>query len=435
MTSQDDSQQNRSKTPVVHRAQWVVAGFTQGRHGLHHGLLEDGAVVIADGLIRAVGHHREIIRDYGQYPTRQHEGRVLAPALINAHCHLELSYMENTNQQRFRANYLGDQTEWIRDLLTARDAFFQETPDAEAALQKHARKTLQSLASDGVAFVGDVGNSMNSRFIGENQDVNVTFLLEILGFTRESEAKSLARLNAIASEPSLQLSCTPHAPYSTTPALIRAIKQQAARLDRIISIHVAESIHEVEFLQNGRGPFREFLVERGAWDDSFAIPGKGPVQYLDDLGVLDEKTLCVHGVHLAEEEIELLAQRNAKVCLCPGSNRFLDVGKAPVTEFLEHGILPALGTDSMASNEVLSMWREMRLLREDHPGLAPEAVLAMATLGGAAAWGMDAALGALAPGRQALMLAIDCADNILSAGQVFEYLTAADKSPKIEWVV
>jgi len=133
-------------------------------------------------------------------------------------------------------------------------------------------------------------------------------------------------------------------------------------------------------------------------------------------------------------EIELLAKRNASVCLCPGSNRFLEMGKAPVTEFLAHGILPALGTDSLASNEILNIWREMRLLREDHPGLAPESVFAMATMGGAAAWGVDAELGSLAAGRKPLILAVNCPDKMYSARQVFEYLTTVDESVEIEWL-
>ena len=83
------------------------------------------------------------------------------------------------------------------------------------------------------------------------------------------------------------------------------------------------------------------------------------MEYLDSLGVLDSNTLCVHAVHVSKAEIVTLAEKKVRVCLCPGSNRFLGVGKAPVTEFLAHGILPALGTDSRASNTRLSMWREM----------------------------------------------------------------------------
>jgi len=133
-------------------------------------------------------------------------------------------------------------------------------------------------------------------------------------------------------------------------------------------------------------------------------------------------------------DINILAKNKARVCLCPGSNRFLGVGKAPVKQFLDHGILPALGTDSRASNKTLNMWREMRLLREDHPGLEPKSVFAMATRGGAEAWGITTDTGSLEPGKQAQLLAVNMNDKILSPAGVFEYLTTAGEYSQIEWL-
>ena len=148
---------------------------------------------------------------------------------------------------------------------------------------------------------------------------------------------------------------------------------------------------------------RKFLEERGFWDGSLQAMGNagGSVKYLHKLGLLDSKTVCVHCVHVSKEEIGLLAGTGAKVCLCPGSNRYLGVGKAPVTSFLEHGILPALGTDSLTSNPELSLWREMRLLAEDHPTLHPADILRMATLGGATALGLEKQFGSLEVGKKA----------------------------------
>ena len=120
--------------------------------------------------------------------------------------------------------------------------------------------------------------------------------------------------------------------------------------------------------------------------------------------------------------------------MCPGSNRFLGVGKAPVTEFLAHGILPALGTDSRASNTVLSMWREMSLLREDHPGLEPEIVFGMATRGGADAWGVAGDIGTLEPGKRALVLKIGSM-GMASGDEVFEFMTTVGESVQVEWLV
>ena len=420
---------------MIHRGPWVITGITCEARGASCGILQDGALLVAGGFIQAVGKYRNIAKEYGQYHTFEHEGRVLVPALVNGHCHLELSYLDLANKIDGQSRNKGDPTTWIRNLLAAREKLSQNSIDAEKMMLSHARQTLHRMSAEGVAFVGDVGNSLAGRVIGDDSSTRVCFLLELLGLTKESEAKAIARLEKITADESLDIGCTAHAPYSTTPALIQAIKKQADRKGNIFSIHVAESEQEIEFLQSGTGVFREFLRERGAWDGSFTIPGKRSVQYLENLGVINNKTLCVHGVYMDHAEIEILAKKKAKVCLCPGSNRYLGSGKAPVTEYLAHGILPALGTDSRASNEVLSIWREMRLLREDHPGLLPESVFSMATLGGAEAWGLASEMGSLAPGKRALVLAVGCTENLDEDRDVFEYLTTAGETVQAEWLV
>jgi cytosine/adenosine deaminase-related metal-dependent hydrolase len=420
--------------PMIHHAPWVVADVSSEIYENTRNIIEDGAVFVSDGFIKATGKFKDIIKEFGGYPVQEHECRVLAPALINSHCHLELSHLDLAESVRDQSTYNADPALWIRDLLKARDNFSQNTIDAEKQILSNGSQVLREMAAEGVGFVGDIGNSLASRVIGQGQNAKVCFLLELLGLTKESEAQSLIRLEEVFSDDSLNISCTAHAPYSTTPVLIQATKNNADRKGHIFPIHAAESRQEVEFLQTGIGSFLDFLQERGAWDKTFKVPGTGSVHYLDSLGVLNDKTLCVHVVHVDHEEIEVLASRKAKICLCPGSNRFLGVGKAPVTEFLAHGILPALGTDSKASNPVLSIWREMRFLREDHPGLSPETVFSMATRGGAEAWGIDHQLGTLEPGKQARILKVNCQPNMNSSEDILEYMTTAGESVQVDWV-
>jgi cytosine/adenosine deaminase-related metal-dependent hydrolase len=434
MTNQEQFHQLKSSQPVIHRGRWLLTGSTF-KGGITAGMvLEDGALLVADGVIQEVGKYSNLSREFGQYPTRDHEGRVLAPALINGHCHLELSFLDLAGRERGQKNRNGDFTAWIRALLAAKEKMLQEPAISAEIILNRARETLQQMHNHGVAFVGDVGNSQASRAIGAGQNTRVCFLLELLGLTKDSETKTLTRLEHLAGDGSLNIGFAAHAPYSTSPTLIRTIKEQADKRGYIFSIHVAESAQEVEFLRSGTGSFKNFLLERDAWDGTFSIPAQGSVQYLENLGVIDHKTLCVHGVHVNRSEIEILAQKGAKVCLCPGSNRYLGVGKAPVTEFLVHGILPALGTDSSASNRKLHMWREMRLLREDHPDLAPESVFAMATRGGAEAWGVVGEIGSLAPGKQAYILAIGDDGKVQTSSDVFEHLTTVGESVQTYWL-
>ncbi len=117
-----------------------------------------------------------------------------------------------------------------------------------------------------------------------------------------------------------------------------------------------------------------------------------------------------------------MAGEGVKVCLCPGSNQFLQTGKAPVQDYLDQGLLPSLGTDSLASNPELSLWREMRLLAEAHPTVLPTEIFRMATQGGAEALGLEHRLGTLEPGKEADLLAVPIADNLKNAEQIFHFL-------------
>ena len=160
----------------------------------------------------------------------------------------------------------------------------------------------------------------------------------------------------------------------------------------------------MEFLQTGSGCFRKFLEMRNSWDGMFTFDKKdfsGTIDYFDHLEILDSRTLLVHCVHVSDSEITLIGDRGAHICLCPGSNRFLGVGTPPVERMIELGLLPCLGTDSLASNSSIDIWREMQVMADMHPNLDNSTILAMATLGGATALGYENKFGSLAVGKDA----------------------------------
>ena len=110
----------------------------------------------------------------------------------------------------------------------------------------------------------------------------------------------------------------------------------------------------------------------------------------------------------------------------------MGVGKAPVAKFLEKGLLPALGTDSLASNTMLNLWREMQLLHEDHPALSPEDIFRMATINGAAALEVEGEFGSLAPGKSSAFLAVRNKDA--QRDNIYEFLASVGKDVQLEWV-
>lgn len=398
---------------VCHRAPWLVTAVAG-----EAAPVADGAVAVADGRIVAVGRFADC-RALASTVV-EHDGSVLTPALVNAHAHLELSHLAELGRGEPAQ---GDMPGWIYELLTRREAMAISQEGMLAA----AREALADLTASGCGLVGDIGNDPASAEIGGNTRTEVLFFLELLGLSRAGEAHGLAFLETLADA----VAASPHGPYSVAPKLLRKAKERARRLGQRVSIHVAESVDESRFLADGGGNFPPFFEKRGVWDGSFKPPGCSPVVYLDRLGLLDAKTLCVHCVQVSGDDIALLAERQSGVCLCPGSNRFLGVGRAPAPALLAAGILPGIGTDSLASNPLLSLWREMRILMEDHPALDPATVFAMATRGGARALGRDADYGSLAVGKKASLLAV-AYDG--SGEDLFGFLVSVGNDAAVTWL-
>jgi aminodeoxyfutalosine deaminase len=399
-------------------APWVVSVSSP--------VIINGAVAIGDGRILAVGEASTLTGQFAEARVENCQG-VLLPGLVNAHIHLELSAYripQPTGDQSF--------CDWIRALLKLRQTGEISAPETVRA----AQQMLEQQHRAGTVLLLDIGNTVPaSPAIPQTAAMHSTFLLELLGPDAKAEEQVLARIGSLPDS----VLATAHAPYSSTAGIMTVLKKRADRLGHIFSLHVAESVDEVVLLRTGQGCFRGFLEERGAWDGRFPRPGKntqGVVDYLAGLGLVDANLLCVHCVQMSEEEVRLLAARGCRICLCPGSNRFLGVGVAPLERMLDHGLLPAIGTDSMASNEALDLWREMRILREDHPGVSPARILTMATLGGAQALGRGQDLGALSPGRMASLLNVNspALQGAEDAEQLLDILTAGGQPEELNWI-
>lgn len=374
----------------LHRANYVLP---MNPDPAHPAVIVDGAVLTGNGRIVAVAPYIEL-KD-STATLVEHEGRALMPPLVNCHTHLELSYLARLARED-SLTAAGGFPGWVKRLLPER-----AKPVDPEEVRMAAWQGLAQLYAGGCRAVADIGNDPASRKLGENFKLRLFFFQEFLGLSAAFTNANLAVVAALAEE----LTCTAHAPYSTSPELIKLLKTRAAKSGHLFPIHLAETAAETEFLASGIGEFLELLAPLGSTDGSFTPPGGSPVAYLDRLGVLDERTLAVHCTQVGVEDIAILAARRVPVCLCPGSNRFLGVGVAPAAALFKAGIKLVLGTDSLASNPRLDMWAEMQQLAEEHPGLPPLAILAMAGRNGAEVLGLSKEIGALTPGASASFLA------------------------------
>ncbi len=393
---------------TIHRAPWLLP--------ISRPPIADGGLAVRAGRILDIGGFKQVVRSHPGAEIIDHPDAVLMPGLINAHTHLELSHLAHLSQEPSPTSFTG----WIGHMLAERTK-----ADADKkTIQDAARAVLVEQQRQGVIAIADISNTGLIRELIPEFPGHLLCLKEYLGLRASELAASLSSLKEEAGYPDHpDICCTAHAPYSTHIDLLRALKNRTTRLGQIFSIHVAESTAEHDMISQGKGEMRNFLEQRGFWESSFRPTGsdsKGSVSYLHQHGLLDSRTLCVHCIHVTGQEIDLLAETDAKVCLCPGSNRYLGVGTAPVEKYLRKGILPALGTDSLTSNPELSIWREMRLLADEHPTIDPADILRMATLGGAEALGLDRRLGSLEAGKEAAISAVKLPGSVQNAFSLAE---------------
>ena len=138
------------------------------------------------------------------------------------------------------------------------------------------------------------------------------------------------------------------------------------------------------------------------------------------------------------EALNALGKRQKVLAIPPDITRFYSrAGELTEMAWEHYGksmtdILPALGTDSAASNPDMNLWREMQIVREDHGDLDPATVFAMATRGGAEAMGCEKHMGTLAQGKQASFLAVRYEDK--SVKHVYEFLTTIGHAVRLCWI-
>lgn len=205
--------------------------------------------------------------------------------------------------------------------------------------------------------------------------------IDALSFTREFTQE-------FKSDPQIIPAVAPHAPYSCDRELLIKSMKIALEHDIPYLIHVSETEEEVKDIVNRFG--------------------KRPVQYLNAIGVLNEKVAAAHCVWLNEEEIDLMHEKNAGVVHNPESNLKLASGIAPVSNYLKKGINVGLGTDGAASNNDLDMLGELRtsaliqkVLMRDPVSMNAHDALHMATLGSARVLGLEKVTGSITPGKSA----------------------------------
>ena len=385
--------------------------------------IEDGWVAVEAGRIAAVG---DALSFHCTGAEVVDLGRVaVMPGLVNAHTHLELSWMRN------RVPPAPKFTDWVKTLFAIRGRPDGGMSDAQVAAITEA---IAELRASGTAAVGDISNSLRAVEPMRRANLDGVVFHELLGFKERDGAllETTRAMRVAALDAGARVSLAPHAPYSTSLELFGAIRSAVTGSScPIMSVHLGESPEETELLEQGTGPWRGMLEMIGAWRDDWAVPGCGPVSYLDQHRLIDEHTLVVHGVQFGDGDLRRLKEIGATVVTCPRSNQWVGVGYPPIGQFYQSGVKVAVGTDSLASVEDLNVFSELKTMRWLAPAVPAARMLESATLTGARALGLGGELGSLTPGKRAEMIAVDLPPQV---GDVEEFLLTGIQPQQIAWV-
>ena len=365
-------------------AKWVVPVEPAGV------VLPDHCVEVRGGRIAAVLPSAEAEKRYSAPSALRLDGHALIPGLVNLHTHAAMSLMRGLADDLPLMEWLKDHVwpaeakhvshafvhdgtllacaEMLRGGVTCfNEMYFFPGAAAEAALEARMR-----------AAIGIIAIELPTAYASDADDYI---------------AKGLATRDAFRDEKRLSFTMAPHAPYTVADRTFARMLTIAEELDLPIHVHLHETRDEI--------------------DQGLALTNKRPLERLRALGLVGPRLIAVHGIHLAREEIALLARFGASVAHCPSSNLKLASGFAPVAALLRAGVNVGLGTDGAASNNRLDMFQEMRTAALLAKAVAGEAdampaqqALAAATLNGARALGLDGEIGSLLPGKAADLCAV-----------------------------
>ncbi|MBN2644612.1 MAG: amidohydrolase family protein [Desulfuromonadaceae bacterium] len=364
---------------------------------------EDSGFAVAEGRIVAVDATAELRRRYPRAKVTDFSDSIVLPCFVNAHTHLELSDFPIWRRHARCADEVPDHpakgfTDWILQLIRLKICLGRD-----AEIYRHAWYAgLQQAQASGTGYLGDIVTT--PQLISDvAHNLPGRAFVEILGQDPEAVQQQLQRLEqALCAYPGALWGAAPHSPYTLSSELLKVAFRTAASLNVPSTIHMAESDDEVEFLDRAAGPLAEQLYPFVRWQDHIQpVRRQRPLQAVEKAGGLRAGSLLVHAVHVNSEEVARIAATGASVVLCPRSNALLQVGKAPVKDFLRHDVPLALGTDSLASNGSLSLWDEIAFARKWFEGqLDCQKLIEMATCGGARALGLEG-VGTLETGARA----------------------------------
>jgi len=372
------------------QADLIISGSFLLPDSKQAGVITDGAVAITGTTISAIGDRQQITTDYRAKRTLHTEHGLIMPGLINTHTHAPMALFRGLADDLPLMTWLEKHIFPVESTWTP-EMIYQATQLSLAEMIKSgttsfcdmylfSKEVARATEEAGMrAWIGEVLYDFPSPCYGELEN----------GFAYVDELFAHYKNHSL-----ITVTADPHSVYTCSTDLLTRLGKVARDNDTLFVIHLSENEAEVSTCQERYNC--------------------SPVQHLEQLELLGPNTLAAHCVMLTDEEIALMAKRNASVSHCIESNMKLASGAAPVTTMLNAGVKIGIGTDGAASNNDVDMFAEMdsvakmqKVVTMDSTAMNAEQTLHAATLGGAETLAAAGLIGSLAAEKKADLIVLD----------------------------
>lgn len=382
-------------------------------------VFENGCIVVNNGKIVDIGD-ASIALNYESEQLIDAQGCVVIPGLVNAHNHAAMTIY------RGMADDLPLQ-EWLHEHIFPTEAKFTTKESVRTGTQLAAIEMLKSgttTFTDMYYFEDEVAK------VCKEYGIRGVLSQAIIDFPAPDFPTSAATLQytedlmqKYSDDEYVTIIPGPHSPYTCQPETLKKARALANKYDSVLSIHLSETW--------------------GEYDNAIKETGNTPVKNLEEMGLLDGKTLAAHCVFVSEDDVKLMLKHNVAAVNNPQSNLKLVSGIAPVPMMKDNGIVVALGTDGVVSNNNLDMFEEMKTaalihkMNNNNPtALNAQTMLRMATVDGARALGMQDKIGSLEAGKCADMVLININQpHLMPLYNIYSQLVYAVKGHDVDMVI
>jgi len=343
------------------------------------------------------------------------EDSCLLPGLINTHIHLE--YLANKTTLEY-----GEFVRWLRSVIKHQQDLISKCDD------ESIKEILNKIIKSGTTTIGEISSFGLDIEALKDSPINVILFNEVLGSAPEGVdmmyQNFLQRYNTCKSleDERFISAISVHSPYSTHPILAKKVLSLAKEDDTLVSTHFMESQAEREWIDEGKGEFKEFLK-------SFNPYAKPLVSAMEYLKLFDGiKTLFTHAVYATDEEIEYINQKDSFITTCPVSNRLLENKKLDIKKVKNL----TLATDGLTSNISLNLWDELRASLFIHDSYEAKELskLLLNSVTKDAAKALGLKKGVLKEGYDADIIAVELADKIEDNDLLYQWLILHTKEAK-----